>query len=275
MRIDSHKHFWHYDPADYPWIAPGSILQQDYLPHDLQPQLQQGGIGGCIAVQARQDFKENRFLTKLASEHAFILGVVGWIDLRSPQASKQAYAFKQMPKAVGVRHVVQDEPDPHFMAGATFRAGIAQLQQHQLAYDILIYEGQLADAIALVRDFPEQRFILDHVAKPRIRQRELQPWAARMTELSRFPNVFVKFSGMITQADPQHWKPQDLTPYWETTVQAFGMDRVLFGSDWPVIRLAGEYARWVEVVERWLDPFTQDQRDQVWGKNAQRAYLLS
>jgi L-fuconolactonase len=273
MRIDSHQHFWKYSPADYPWIPDGSVIQRDHLPDDLLPQLQAAHLEGCIAVQARQSLEENLFLTGLAQQHRFILGVVGWIDLRSPEVETQAMAFKNMPKAVGVRHVVQDETDPDFMAGEAFRRGITVLKSHQLVYDVLIYQHQLPDAIRLVRDFPEQRFVLDHVAKPRISDGQIRDWSVHMSELSGYSNVFVKLSGMVTEADHRTWSIQQLKPYWEVALQTFGPSRLMFGSDWPVVRLAAEYSRWIDVVSGWLEPLSSPDRERIWGGTAQRAYL--
>jgi L-fuconolactonase len=273
MRIDSHQHFWNYSAADYPWIPPGSVLERSYLPHDLEPQLKAAKLDKCIAVQARQSLEENDFLCSLASRGNMICGVVGWIDLRSPDVASQADHFSKLAKAVGVRHVVQAETDPNFMQGTDFRRGIASLKATQLVYDILIVEHQLDDAIRLVRDFPEQAFVLDHIAKPKIEAGELSPWQSKMVELSHYSNVTVKLSGMLNEAGFLNWTVEQLFPYWEITAQAFGLDRIMFGSDWPVIRMAGEYSRWVEIVEQWLEPYTAQEKASVWGGNAQRVYL--
>ncbi|MEQ1826945.1 MAG: amidohydrolase family protein, partial [Pirellula sp.] len=273
MRVDSHQHFWRYSPSDYPWIPQGSAIHRDYLPPDLKRELDDARIDACIAVQARQEFKENRFLCGLAEQHEFIVGVVGWIDLRSEQVDEQAKQFRRLPKAVGVRHVVQDESDPDFMAKEPFRRGIKCLRDHQLVYDILIYAHQLKDAIRLVRDFPEQRFVLDHIAKPKIRSGDIQEWRADIHSIASYSNLYVKLSGMVTEADHQKWTEPQLRPYWQHILQTFGPDRILYGSDWPVIRLASEYSRWIEIVTHWLDELGEADREKIWGGNTRLAYL--
>jgi L-fuconolactonase len=275
VRIDSHQHFWNYEAAQYGWITPGTPLHRDYVPADLKGELQAARIDGCIAVQARQELEENRYLTDLAAHNSFILGVVGWIDLRSEMVAQQAAEFRRMPKAVGVRHVVQGESDPDFMARPAFRKGIAALAEHNLVYDILIHEHQLPDAVALVRDCPNQKFVIDHIAKPRIRENSVASWHRHLTEIAHYPNVMVKLSGMVTEADHKNWSEKQLRPYWEQTLQTFGASRTLFGSDWPVIRLACEYQRWVEVVENWLTQCSSQEREQIMGLNAKKLYLQS
>jgi len=273
MRIDSHHHFWGYSQPEYTWGPKGSPLQRDYGPMDLEPLLRSTGIAGCISVQARQDLRENHYLCTLAAKHSFILGVVGWIDLRSSSVESQAAEFALMPKAVGVRHVVQDETDPQFMSRPEFRRGIACLRKHRLVYDILIFEHQLGDAIRLVRDLPEQVFVLDHIAKPKIRKGEIGTWSSLMTEIAHYSNCYVKLSGVVTEADHQAWNESQLIPFLDATAAAFGPERIMFGSDWPVIRLACEYGRWVEIVEKWASQFDSAKQEQIWGGTAKAVYL--
>ncbi|MBX3419987.1 MAG: amidohydrolase family protein [Pirellulaceae bacterium] len=291
MRIDAHQHFWTYDSLDYPWIPRNQVsrarqptgldthfdsnrtLDRDFLPLDLWPLLSAAGLDGCIAVQARQSLRENDFLISLADEHDFILGVVGWIDLRSDQAGKQAQEFAKHPKAVGVRHVVQDELQPMFMAGEAFRRGIASLKHFDLIYDILIYEHQLPDAIALAAAFPDQQFVVDHIAKPKIKWATLDPWRSLIKKLAGFSNVVVKLSGMVTEADHAHWSVEQLDPYWQVILEAFTPSRILFGSDWPVARLASSYQRWITVVREWLVALSDSERAAIWGQNAHRVYF--
>ncbi|XZE44372.1 amidohydrolase family protein [Pirellulaceae bacterium SH467] len=274
MRIDSHQHFWNYDLAQYDWIPQGSSIHRDFGPGDLKPLLLSANLDGCVAVQARQSLVENEYLCKLASQHDWIQGVVGWIDLRSEQVEEQAAAFGALPKAVGVRHVVQGETDPEFMAREPFRRGISKLRKHGLVYNILIFEHQLDDAIALVKAFPDQPFVIDHIAKPRIKEKSIRGWSEKMTEISHYANTSIKLSGMVTEADHANWKLSDLEPYWEIVLQAFGPERILFGSDWPVIRLACSYERWIEIVSRWLDRLPPQDREKIWGENAKRIYRL-
>lgn len=272
MRIDSHQHFWDYDATDYPWIKPGSVIHRSFTPADLRPLLGRADLDGCIAVQARQDLRENAYLCSLAAANPFVLGVVGWIDLRSDNVEQQAADFKRLPKTVGVRHVVQDEVDSQFMSREPFRRGIASLKKHGLVYDILIYSHQLPDAIRLVRDFPEQVFVLDHIAKPKIASGDIEEWTSRMREIAAFPNLSVKLSGMVTEADHLNWTSEQLEPYWRIVAEAFGPDRILFGSDWPVMQLASDYARWVETVSRWLEVYSPSDQEKIWGENARRIY---
>lgn len=273
MRIDSHQHFWLYSRDQYPWIQAGTVLQKNFLPQDLALELHALEIDHCIAVQARQSLAENAFLSQLVVENPIVCGFVGWIDLQSEEVEHQAKQLSELSGAVGVRHVVQDEPDPEFMSRSAFRRGIAALQPHNLVYDILILESQLDDAIRLVRDFPHQRFVLDHIAKPRIRENHSQDWQAKIKELSQFSHVSVKLSGMVTEADHASWTFEQLSPYWEVVLKAFGPNRILYGSDWPVVLLAGQYAVWVEIVKRWLSSLDESEQAKIWGGNAKRIYL--
>jgi L-fuconolactonase len=281
-RIDSHQHFWKYSPDEYSWIPVTNDsdgfsrerrLDRDFLPSDLRPILDEARLDGCIAVQARQALEENDFLLQLSDMHDFVLGVVGWIDLRSTTCLDQAKAFAAHPKAVGVRHVVQDEVAPDFMAQSAFRAGISTLRDLQLVYDILIFEHQLDDAIELVKAFPSQRFVLDHIAKPRIRDGWRVDWKERMAMLARLPNVYVKLSGMVTEADHLSWTPERLTPYWEAIIELFSPQRVMYGSDWPVIRLAGTYQRWFSIVETWISRLNPLEQKCIMGETAREAYF--
>jgi len=274
MRIDSHQHFWKYDSSQYGWIQAGSVLERSYLPSDLLAELVESKIDGCIAVQARQDLAENEFLLGLAKEHSFIQGVVGWIDLQSAMASEQASSFAGQDKAIGVRHVVQDEPDADFMKRPAFRRGIAALEPLGLAYDILIYWHQLEDAIDLVKNFPNQNFVLDHIAKPAIAKGLMQPWHSNITTLGSFPNVSCKVSGMVTEADHQNWNASQLKPYFDKVLNAFGPSRLLFGSDWPVIRLAAEYQIFLGAIQEFISPLSESEIDGIMGLNAARIYRL-
>jgi L-fuconolactonase len=274
MRIDSHQHFWNYDPVDYGWIPLGSKLERSYLPSDLQVELINSNLDGCVAVQARQQLVENDFLLTLANSHPFIKGVVGWIDLQSDMVGEQASGFAAQKKAVGVRHVVQDETDPNFMKRPAFRRGIATLEPLGLVYDILIYWHQLEDAIDLVRAFPSQAFVLDHIAKPAISKGMMQPWLEHITALSNFSNVSCKVSGMVTEADHRGWNVSQLEPYFDAVLNAFGPSRLLFGSDWPVILLAAEYSTFIGAVDGFIARLSETERAAIMGLNACRVYQL-
>jgi L-fuconolactonase len=252
MRLDSHQHFWKYDPAQYPWMTEKlARLKRDYLPADLAPLLKAANFDGCIAVQARQTVEESRWLLQLADENPIIKGVVGWVDLRADNVERDLAGLARHPKFVGVRHVAQDEPDDRFLMREDFLRGIAKLQSFNLAYDILIFPKQLPAAIELVRRFPEQRFVLDHIAKPQIKDRLFEPWATQIRELAQYQNVFCKISGLVTEADWQTWQPADLEPYLNIVAEAFGPDRLMFGSDWPVCLLAAGYTEVFQFALKW------------------------
>jgi L-fuconolactonase len=254
MRLDSHQHFWRYSAAKYPWMKPEWPIRRNFLPADLAPLLAKAGLDGSIAVQARQELKENDFLLGLADKSPVVKGVVGWVDLRSDAVDDQLRAFAVHAKAVGVRHVVQDEPDDEFMLRPEFVRGIGRLKQFDLTYDLLIYPKQLPAAIRLVEQFPDQPFVLDHLAKPIIRESVLSPWREQLRELARFPNVCCKVSGMVTEAKWVGWRTDDFRPYLDVAVDAFGIDRLMYGSDWPVALLAGTYAQVHGLVQSYIPP---------------------
>lgn len=272
MKIDSHQHFWNYDAEQYPWIKPGSPLHRSWLPPDLAPLLAESGLEGCIAVQARQTVEESHWLLELAEHYSIIKGVVGWVDLRSPEIGKDLEALAKHSKFRGVRHVVQDEPDDNFMLGAEFQRGIGQLAGHGLTYDILIFPRQLPAAIELARRFPDQPFVLDHIAKPPIKEGTLSPWREQIQELAKSLNVSCKVSGMVTEADQAGWRPEDFTPYLDTVFAAFGEDRLMYGSDWPVCLLAGSYPRVFDLVKNYTAHLSVAAREKFFGGNAARFY---
>jgi L-fuconolactonase len=273
MRLDAHQHFWKFDPGQYSWIQPDWPIRRDFLPDDLLPLLSQCGIEGCIAVEARQSLEETRWLLDLAKQHPFIKGVVGWVDLRSPNIAADLRQFAENPKLVGVRHVVQDEPDDRFMLRPEFMRGIAALAQFDLTYDILVKPRQLPAAIELVKSFPKQAFVIDHLAKPFIRQGTLSPWSEQILEIARSLNVFCKVSGIVTEADWALWKPSDFDPYLDVVFDAFGPDRLMFGSDWPVCLLSAPYDRVFGLVEDRLARMKASQSQQILGENCERFYL--
>ena len=275
MHIDAHQHFWVYDSREYEWIDDSmAALRRDFLPHDLKPELDQAGFQGSVAVQARQTIEETRWLLQLAASSPFILGVVGWVDLQSPDVRSQLREFSQNPKLVGVRHVVQGEPDERFMLRPEFLRGIAALEEFDLAYDILIYTKHLKVAAEFVRQFPRQRFVLDHLAKPPIKDGSLQPWTRGIGELAAFPNVMCKLSGMLTEADWQHWKPEHMAPYLDVAFKCFGPERLMIGSDWPVCSVAAPYSRAMSVVKDYLAHCSAADHEAVLGGNAQRFWKL-
>jgi L-fuconolactonase len=276
MQVDAHQHFWIYRPDEYGWIDESmTALRRDFLPEDLEPELERSGLGGSVAVQARQTLEETRRLLELADGSSSILGVVGWVDLRSPEVRSQLKSFARNPKLIGIRHVVQAEPDDGFLLRPDFLRGVAELEQFDLAYDILIYPRHLAVAAEFVERFPRQRFVLDHLAKPPIKNGEIDSWAQGIRRLAVFPNVFCKLSGLVTEADWRHWRPEQMTPYLDVAFASFGAERLMIGSDWPVCLLAASYARTLEVVKNYMLGQKTETRDAVLGGNAKRFWRLT
>jgi L-fuconolactonase len=273
MRLDAHQHFWSYDAAQYPWIPPGSPLHRSWLPDDLAALQKPLGFDGSIAVQARQIVGESDWLLGLADKHANVKGVVGWVDLRSDRVEADLARLAAHPKFVGVRHVVQEEPDDDFMLGKDFQRGISKLQAHGLTYDILIYPKQLEAAIRLAENFPDQPFVLDHIAKPRIKDGTIEPWKSQVRRLAKSPNVHCKVSGMLTEADHKNWHAEQFRPYLDTVFEAFGPGRLMYGSDWPVCLFAGSYEQAFRLVDDYARGLTDAERAGLFGGNCQKFYF--
>jgi len=276
MRIDAHQHFWIYDAREYEWIDESiASLRRNFLPDDLKAELQRHDFHGCVAVQARQSLEETHWLLELAKRAPFILGVVGWVDLRAPNLRAQLETLAQNPKLVGVRHIVQSEADDRFLLQPDFLRGIAILEEFDFTYDILIYPKHLSVAAEFVSRFPRQRFVLDHLAKPFIKRAIVQPWEAGIRDLAKFPNVYCKLSGLVTEADWQAWTPDQLAPYVDVAFDCFGAGRLMFGSDWPVCTVAGSYARVFQAIENYVRRFPMEVQEAVLGSNAATFYGLS
>jgi L-fuconolactonase len=276
VRIDAHQHFWRYDPAEYGWIDDSmGVLRRDFLPGDLEPLLARAGFDRCVAVQARQTLEETRFLLELAERHASIAGVVGWVDLQSPEARAQLEGLARHPKLVGIRHIVQGEPDDRFLLRPEFGRGVALLEDFGLAYDILIYSRHLSVAAEFVARFPRQRFVLDHLAKPEIKAGEIRAWERGLRALSAFPNVLAKLSGLVTEADWSAWTEAQMRPYLDVAFDSFGPERLMIGSDWPVCTLAAGYDRTLALVTDYLEDRPSAEKDAVLGGNAARFWRLS
>jgi L-fuconolactonase len=272
-RIDAHQHFWRYSPVDHAWMSEAmGALKHDFLPAQLEPLLRSAGFDGCVAVQASQTLNETRWLLELAAEYSFIRGVVGWVNLRSDAVAVQLAEFAANPKLVGVRHVVQDEPDDRFLMGTEFRRGIAKLADAGLVYDLLLYPKHLPVAVELVQEFPEQQFVLDHIAKPQIADGVLSPWDDDLKWLAEFPNVACKLSGMVTEAKWSGWRREDFDPYLEQALEAFGASRLMIGSDWPVCTLAADYATTMGIVTDFVGRLSESERDGILGGNCARIY---
>lgn len=273
--IDSHHHFWHYTAEDYGWIPPEwSRIKRDFLPADLAAEIATAGVDGVITVQARQSLEETEWILGLAGQHAFIRGVVGWVPLIDPAIEVHLDRFAASPKLRSLRHVLQGEPDDAYMLRADFNRGISALTRRGLAYDILILERHLPNTITFVDRHPDQVFILDHIAKPRIAAGELEPWARNIRELARRPHVSCKLSGMVTEADVFAWTPAQLQPYFDVVLEAFGPQRLLFGSDWPVCLAGVGYAGWKTTVTNALRTLSASERAAIFGGNARTLYRL-
>ena len=274
LRIDAHQHFWRYSPQTHAWIDDSMpTIKRDFLPPDLKPLLDASGFDGCVAVQAEQSVAETEWLVQLADEHPCIRGVVGWIDLCAPDVAERLRHVAAHPRLRGVRHIVQDEPDG-FLLRPEVQRGIAALAEFGLTYDVLIYERQLPEALALVHRFPEQRFVVDHMAKPAIRGGSIDAWRAGITAIATCPNVYCKLSGMVTETDWHRWRPADFAPYIETVLEAFGPRRVMIGSDWPVCLLAGDYSGVMAIVADAIGTLPAADREAIMGGTAVEFYGL-
>jgi L-fuconolactonase len=272
--IDAHQHFWNYDPEEYEWIDDSmASLRANFLPPDLSAELAGAGVIGTVAVQARQTITETKWLLELATENSFIRGVVGWAPIADPSFPKLLEALADHPKLVGLRHVVQAEPDG-FLSAAAFNDGIAALGSANLIYDILIVERQLSEAIEFVDRHPKQIFVLDHIAKPCIAENELEPWAESISELAKRENVYCKLSGMVTEANWHNWTAASLRPYVDVVLEAFGPRRLMVGSDWPVCIVASSYRRWFETLSELLAHLSSHERARVFAGTATEAYHL-
>ena len=274
-RIDAHQHFWQYNPAEHVWMTDDmAALRRDFMPGDLKPLLGNLEFDGCVVVQVRQSVEETRWLLDLAERHDFVRGVVGWVDLRSTGLRAQLEQFAGDEKLVGVRHIVQGEPDDNFMLRENFRRGIAGLAEFDLAYDVLIYPRQLPAAIELVRAFPDQRFVLDHIAKPAIAEGKRERWEAGLRELAKSEKLYCKLSGMVTEARWNQWRPDDFRPYLDVVFEAFGPDRLMIGSDWPVCTLSASYERAMGIVLDYIAQLGVADREAILGGNCGRFYGL-
>lgn len=275
IKIDAHQHFWKYDPKRFAWINDSmSVLKQDFLPPDLKEEMDKSGFDGCVAVQASQSEEETDFLLKLAAEYDYIKGVVGWVDLCDINVRSRLQHYAQEKKLCGIRHVVQDEPDDYFLLRPDFMKGVKMLPEFNLTYDILIFEKHLPVALQFVGYMPECRFVLDHIAKPRIAAGVLTPWDDNMRSLAEYPNVYCKLSGMLTEADWKNWKADDLHAYLDVAMEAFGSDRLMIGSDWPVCRLAASYQEVMGLVEDYIGRLSADEQARILGQNAIDFYQL-
>lgn len=274
MKIDAHQHFWQFNQDEYSWIDESmNKLKRDFLPSDLEIELEGMQFQGTIAVQARQSLDETRWLLDLGEQYDFIKGVVGWVDLCSHDVESQLQEFTTFAKLVGIRHVIHDEPDIDFMLRDDFKRGIAALAKHDLVYDILVFPEHLSRANKLVSAFSEQVFVVDHIAKPRIKEQVYEPWKTDIAELASHPNVYCKLSGMVTEADWYNWKADDFTPYLDHIMSCFGIQRLMIGSDWPVCTVAGSYRKTLQLVVDYLEQYPPVVQENILGGTCSKVYL--
>ncbi len=275
MRIDAHQHFWQFDPVRDSWITDEmKVLQRDFLPHDLQPQLLQQGFDGCVLVQSDQSEAHNDFLLQQAQGNDFIKGIVGWVDLQASNIEERLEHYRQVSLMKGFRHILQGEQDRAFMLQPHFMRGIGFLKKLGFTYDILIFEDQLKYIPQFVQAFPDQKFVIDHLAKPKIKDQQIDTWRKEIKAVAQYPNVWCKVSGMVTETNWQAWDKRDFIPYLDVVVEVFGTDRTLYGSDWPVCLVAASYKQQLGILKDYFASFTQAEQEQVFGGNAVAFYQL-
>jgi L-fuconolactonase len=275
LKIDSHQHFWQYDPVKYDWIDDSmSVIRKDFLPRDLEPVLKANGFDGCITVQSDQSEEENEFQLTNAEKNSFVKGVVGWVDLQSANIENRLAWYQQFKKMKGFRHVLQGEPQRDLMLQLAFLHGISLLKKYNYTYDILIFPDQLKYIPTFVAQFPDQLFVIDHIAKPNIKKGEITEWEKDIKAAAKFDNVYCKVSGMVTEADWQNWKPADFHDYLNVITESFGTNRIMFGSDWPVCKVAADYEQVVSIVADYFSAFSQTEQQGIFGGNAARFYSL-
>jgi L-fuconolactonase len=275
MIIDTHHHFWKYNPVEFNWISDDmSAIRRDFLPADLQQTITETQVSGVVSVQARQCLEETGWLLKMASENSFIKGIVGWVPLAAGNIQTVLDQYSTFDLLKGVRHVVQAETDPDFILGKDFNHGVSLLPKYKLVYDILIYEHQLPNTIGFVDRHPNQVFVINHIAKPRIKENKHDPWQKHIRELSKRENVHCKISGMVTEADFTAWTVEQLQPYFNVVLESFGPQRLMFGSDWPVCLVATTYKNWVEMVKSQISALSKTEQQLILYQNATKVYRL-
>ena len=275
LRVDSHQHFWQYNKEHFAWIDSSmSVLQRDYLPKELKEEQKKLDFTGSIAVQARQIEEETRWLLELANDNDNVLGVVGWLDIQSDNFETVLDSYLSNPRFIGLRHIVQDEPDDNFMLRDSFLRGLAIMVDKKLPYDILVFPKHLPVVKKVLEKFPKHDFVIDHLAKPNIKKNLIKEWLNKMEEIAQFSQLRVKLSGMVTEADWHYWKTEDFIPYLDAMYRLFGEDRLMIGSDWPVCKLASEYEHTMNIVLQWIERFPISTQEKILGSNASIFYKL-
>jgi L-fuconolactonase len=273
--IDSHQHFWKYNPKNHGWISDDmKVLKRDFLPTDFLPILKHNNIEGCISVQVDQTEAETNFLFELAANYDFIKGVVGWVDFKAVNIYERLEYFSQFKILKGFRHIIQSENDSEFMLRPKFRNGIGELDLYDFTYDILIYHYQLEQAITFVKMFPNQKFVLDHIGKPDIKSGEYTLWQTNIKKLALHQNVYCKISGMVTEAEWDGWKQADFKIYLDTVIKAFGIDRLMYGSDFPVCTIAATYEEQLNILKNYIAEFTMIEKKKIMGENSIKFYNI-
>jgi L-fuconolactonase len=277
MIIDAHQHFWDKQLFNYDWLNNPDVklINKSYLPHDLEQHLKFCGIDRSVFVQVQHSLEENRWVLKLAEENNFIAGVVGWVDLQSPNVEQQLLEFKDHPKFVGIRHVVQDEPDDDFIIRPAVLNGLKILEKHHVPYDLLFYTKHLKHAVTVAQYCPELPFVIDHLSKPKIKTQDLGNWETEIKAAAKYPNMFCKISGMVTEADHEHWKSSDMLPFFDIVVESFGPERLMYGSDWPVCELAANYEEVYGLFQELVFSLSPTERQQIAGQTAINFYKLN
>jgi L-fuconolactonase len=276
LRIDSHQHFWNFDPEKFDWITEEmSLIKKDFLPGDLKYILQENNFDGCITVQVQQTEEENSFLLNNAKDNDFIKGVVGWVDLQSENIDERLAYYKQFERLRGFRHILQGEKKRDLMLSPGFKRGISLLNKYNFTYDVLIFPDQLVFAKQLVKEFPKQKFVIDHLAKPYIKDGRIEEWKKDMEAIGSFENVYCKISGMVTEADWKNWKAKDFFPYLDVVVKSFGTNRIMYGSDWPVCLVAASYEQVLNIVREYFSSFSKNEQDLFFGGNAVKFYNIN
>jgi L-fuconolactonase len=276
MNIDSHQHFWQFDSVRDSWIDDSmKAIRRDFLPENLKPVLETNNIQGCVAVQASQSMEETKFLLGLAQKHDFVKAVVGWIDLQAGDISNQLGKLKDVPKLAGFRHIIQAEPDNNFALKPSFQRGVKALGDFSFTYDLLVFPHQLAASITLTQNFPNQPFVLDHLAKPQIKNGKVNDWKRDIRKLAAQSNVCCKVSGIVTEADWKNWTYEEVVPYLDIVFETFGTDRIMFGSDWPVCLVAADYGEVKQIITRYISSFTENEKKKIMGENARKFYKIT
>lgn len=274
MTVDAHQHFWIFDPIRDSWIDESMrVLRRNFLPSDLEPLLKQEGMDGCVAVQADQSEKETTFLLEQTQQYHFIKKVVGWVDLSAPSVDDRLAALRVEEKLAGFRHILQSEP-PEKMKDSSFRKGISCLRKYRYTYDLLIYPHHLDETYALVKAFPDQLFVIDHLAKPGVKDHTMDPWKKKIKALADLPHVYCKLSGMVTEADHSRWEESNFTPYMDVVLEAFGANRLMFGSDWPVCLLAADYSTTIGIVRDFINKLSKPEQHMIFGGTACQFYRI-